>query len=362
MLTKFLKNLALVFVLVFCAELGVSQSNDQNSPTPLTTNEIKGEIKARAIGDSRTTTYYFVFSGKRGDVFINVVTSNLNGTIDLFSLNGLKPRTKITLFADNPESETGRVVYMRQSERLLLRIQGRTPNDDPATFLIKFAGSFSPVSAADYDDTSPTVGSGTEGSVRVNSAGTIIEDLNAKANRDVDEKIAVKSGESLDSPGKKTQTERTDTKDAKTIAGNVGIEEADNPELNKAETPVTQKIVKPKISSAPTAVSPKVTDKSNAVSASNTKEITVGVGRVKPKRSALVTISRSKEKGVSEPTLEEKLAKVNLQLILKSGTVFTRPMNEVISVNVIKGILTIVTSEGKIIEFSILEVLKMTIE
>ena len=64
------------------------------------------------------------------------------GQIDIFTADGLRPLTKIVIFADAASNETGRIVYLRRPERLLLRIQGRTPNDDAAAYRIKFAGSF----------------------------------------------------------------------------------------------------------------------------------------------------------------------------------------------------------------------------
>ena len=33
-------------------------------------------------------------------------------------------------------------IYFRQPQKVILRIEGRTPNDDPAEFQIKFAGNF----------------------------------------------------------------------------------------------------------------------------------------------------------------------------------------------------------------------------
>ena len=98
-----------------------AQSTDQNFPTPVTTNEINGKIPARDVGDARLTSYFYVFNGNQGDVFINVVTKNLDGDIDVFTLNGLRPMTKIRVYSDNSDSETGRIVYLRQPEKLILR-------------------------------------------------------------------------------------------------------------------------------------------------------------------------------------------------------------------------------------------------
>ena len=153
-----------------------AQSSSQNFPTPITANEISGTIKARDIGDSRLTTYFYTFNGNQGDVFINVVTNNFNGDIDIFAVEGLRPLTKIVVYADSSINETGRVIYLRKPEKILMRIEGRSPNDDPATFQIKFAGSFAPSTdiAASDEQKPPEVEKKEQGEVIVNSVGTII--------------------------------------------------------------------------------------------------------------------------------------------------------------------------------------------
>jgi hypothetical protein len=69
------------------------------------------------------------------------------------------------------------VVYLRQSAKLILRIQGRSPNDEAATFRIKFAGSFEPQQAIAENSApeAPEVKSENQTDVRVNSVGTILE-------------------------------------------------------------------------------------------------------------------------------------------------------------------------------------------
>jgi hypothetical protein len=66
---------------------------------------------------------------------------------------------------------------LRKPERLILRVEGRTPNDDPATFRIKFAGSFQALGENEQTDApaEPKVASGSDSDVRVNSVGTIIQ-------------------------------------------------------------------------------------------------------------------------------------------------------------------------------------------
>ncbi|MGH9819191.1 MAG: hypothetical protein ACRD43_03395, partial [Pyrinomonadaceae bacterium] len=153
-----------------------AQSTSQNFPTPVTTGEVKGEIRARDIGDPRLTTYFYTFNGSQGDMFVNVVSKNFNGDIDIFIADGLKPLSKIVVYADISDTETGRVIYLRQPAKIILRVEGRTPNDDPAIFKLKFAGSF--VASTDIGEQEPDlpeVTGANNSRTKVNSVGTVIE-------------------------------------------------------------------------------------------------------------------------------------------------------------------------------------------
>jgi len=169
--TKLLIAFAVLAALFAGSAIG--QSPDRNFPSAVTESEISSTIKARDLGDSRLTTHYWVFDGSQGDIFINVVTQNFSGDIDVYQASDLKPLTKIVMYADTGVSETGRVIYMRQPGRLLLRVQGRTPNDDPASYKIKFAGSFVAL-APRKEEAPPTVGDSESTGIKVNSVGTIV--------------------------------------------------------------------------------------------------------------------------------------------------------------------------------------------
>jgi hypothetical protein len=150
-----------------------AQSTEQEYPAPVTQSELSGTIRARDIGDARLTSHYWAFDGEQGDIFINVVTQNLSADIDVYLGDGLRPLTKMVVFADAGTTETGRVIYMRQPGRLLLRVQGRSPNDDPARYTIKFAGSFVAL-APERLPKPPTVGDLSDTGVAVSSSGAIL--------------------------------------------------------------------------------------------------------------------------------------------------------------------------------------------
>ena len=335
----------IVYVLGFCVAalcltcLVKAQSSDQNFPTPVTTNEINGVIKARDIGDSRLTTYFYAFDGGQGDIFINLVTKNLSGDIDIFAADGLRPLAKMVVYADADANETGRIIYLRKPERLLLRVEGRPPGDDPATFRIKFAGSFvalkptkapelvKPVSTSKKDETG----------VHVNSVGTII---------DVKPKQA---------PVKNVETDKA--KSAETPPKDVKANEA-----------------KAKESSANTAKKPVVVVSDLPIPTAKTEPIrkpvepapkTVATRPVKPKNTD--TSAKPNKKPVEPPAkTEEKkpdpLADIRLIIQLKDGGVIERRLSEIVKFSVDNGVLTVVAKDGKIVRYSMLLVAKVTIE
>jgi hypothetical protein len=389
---------------LFFTVASFSQSTDQNLPTAITSNQIDGEIKARDIGDSRLTTYYYIFNGNRGDIFINVVTKNLNGDIDIFSAQGLNPLTKITLFADNSESETGRVVYMRKPEKLILRIQGRSPNDDPATFQIKFAGSFEPLdSVANKNENDfPTINATNQGSVKVNSVGTIIEeppkpkaeiktvdsdaDIQAK-NIENDKKAEIDEKEKIANKDENiAEKDVTDTEDRKEIENKVAETKTEEktkiskqPEIPATFDPTkkvddiikeenaknnSRIIITDPFKKDDSEVKPEEIKKSEIID--EKPDLTVEFANKPKNTSAVVTIEREPETVINKEEKTEKeispFAKIFLKVELKNGEKFEISMSEVSSMNVIKGVLTIVTNEGKIREYSILDIVKTIIE
>ncbi len=310
---------ALSGVLIFCA-LAAGQSRDQNFPTSITANEVNGTIKARDIGDSRLTSYYYAFDGTQGDIFINVVTRNFSGDIDVFTKDTLRPLTKIVIYADSGVGETGRLIYLRKTESLLLRIQGRTPNDESATFRVKFGGSFvalkarvnelAPVGAAEPDRTDPIV----------NSVGTIIENrpkaLSVKEMPPTIEKL---------------------------------------PEVIRSEKGEKGAAVKAK------ETAPSQTRKSARVVIESTikePETAADLAEIPPPKTSRSSKTESNSKKKPDP-----LAGIRLILLMKDGTQIERPMTEVSKFSVDKGVLTVVSKRnGAIAKYSILDVARVTIE
>ncbi|CAN5385597.1 hypothetical protein BH20ACI2_BH20ACI2_23840 [soil metagenome] len=280
------------------------------------------------MGDSRQTSYFYAFEGVQGDIFINVVTKNLTGDVDVFTADSLHPLTKIVLYADSSPNETGRLIYLRKPARLILRVEGRTPNDDPATFRIKFAGSFVALAAKETEEAPVVERSERDDSsgVRVNSVGTIIEVLPQKTKRtesapEKKEAVAEPEAEPAEAvtPGKETPAVRiSPSPEVKTIFGNKSTRREEN-----------------------VSGTPKKNETSPATARRNR-------GR-----------TPSPEAEVKAP---DPLASIRLVIEMKDGEVIERPMNEVIRFSVDKGILTVITNDRKTVRYSILLVERVTIK
>jgi len=350
--------LCVAAVLIFLVSLiAQAQSTNQNFPTAVTSNEISGTIRARDIGDARLTSYFYTFNGNQGDVFINVVTKNLDGDIDVFTVEGLRPLTKIRVYSDNPEGETGRVIYLRQRQKLLLRIEGRTPTDDPASFRIKFAGSFQAVAGVAETDESkqPEVTSTQETDVRVNSVGTIIEVKPKPTPKPTTAKVEPEKPEKPQKSDEKTEAEKSET-----AKKDEPEEKAD--EDKKPEVIITDRLPEKKDDSEN---KPEETGAEKETPEKNPPRRRVKTRPVKTQKPAETETTRKttpEKKTQITPVSPAELANIRLVVDFKDGRKIERPMSEILKFGVDKGILTIIAKDGSIGRYSILDIAKITVE
>lgn len=365
-----------VIIFIFSSISAFSQSTNQDSPTPITSKEISGEIRPRAIGDPRLTNYYYTFSGDQGDIFINVVTNNLDGDIDIFTLQRLEPLTKIPVFSGVPENETGRVIYLRKTEKLILRIQGRSPNNDPAKFQIKFAGSFLPIENVSENENSqlPKIDVKDQGEARVNSVGTIIKILpkqieTPKSN--INSNIENKELENIELPEKEitVSTINGDENPQNTTRIEIRKEDTDDSTETQAENAVPKVIVTDNLAGEKTEnVIESADDKKELPekkdlikSDEKIEEVSEKLETENPSKIEESNKTNTKVTEV-QPVEPSQLANISLLVKFKNGTKFKRSMDKITWFNVDKGILTIITNDGTILKFSMLEVEKMTFE
>lgn len=295
-------RLFLSSILLLAAATGIlsGQSSDQNFPTPITANELRGEIRARAVGDARLTTHFFVFEGGQGDIFINVVAKNFTGDIDIFAADDMRLLGKMAIFADVGVTENGRLIYLRRPERLLLRVEGRTPGDDPATYQIKFAGSFIAMNPV-REQAPPTI------------AGDRDTDIRTEISRSTGpQKVPV-----------------TTSKKPKNIAVVKGPAAA--PDRKRVTRPVV--VVKD-------------------YSIANERDFE------KPK-TVVKSAAPRKVPGAKRP---DPMANVRLVITLKAGTVITRVMTDIRRFGYDKGILTIVDKDGRINIYAVTDIANVTMQ
>jgi hypothetical protein len=382
---KILRLCVSALIILFLLTSAEAQSTNQSYPTAVTSNEISGAIKARDLGDARLTSYFYAFNGNQGDVFINVVANNFNGNIDVFTVNGLRLLTKIVVFADASVNETGRVIYLRKPERLILRVEGRTPNDDPATFRIKFAGSFQALGENEQPDApdEPKVASRSDSDVRVNSVGTIIQVKPKSTPREtVAETKQIKKSvadETKAEESKKVNSEdvvqqiSVETNTEKSVIAETNVKDKNERNIevseagNKIEVSVTEN------------ASPQIEKQSENIERANpaveeVKEPNISkTETIKPEGTAKTTgttkNSRGLKRDAARKARDAKTAELNVALenirlvvVLKDGAKIEKPMSEILRVGVDKGVLTVIAKDGTISRYSILDVAKMTIE
>jgi hypothetical protein len=333
------KSIHLVVVLFVTTTAFLAQSSDQNFPTPVTSNEINGQIRARDVGDSRLTRFFYVFDGGQGDIFVNVVTKNFAGDIDIFTAEALRPMTKMVIYPDgNSSNETGRLIYLRKGERLLLRIEGRSPNDDPAMFRIKFGGSFIAIAGTKEEDPPSIANSQSESGIKVNSVGTI---------------VAVKP-------------KAPPTKPPIEIPSSVPVKATAKTESKVQEVPKTEPVGESKVEASKRVVV--VSETFPVATVFNSKknsEIEKKTPETKSNSTATKTAAVKKAEKADGPTSEPKvdpLASIRLIVQLKTGEVIERPMSEIQRFSWDKGILVVIGKDGKASRYSILDVSKVTIE
>jgi len=352
------------FLMIVFTAAAYGQSTDQLFPTPVRTTEITSSIKARAIGDPRLTTYYYTFEGRQGDVFINVQSTNFTGDIDVYVLPGQVPMTKIVVYGDQPETETGRVVYLRKPERLLLRIQGRSPGDEDASVRIKFAGSFA---VSQLDDSGapdvPKVESTAETNVRVNSVGTILEVIPkatptpaAVAERSEVVADEPKSDAKIEEEKEAAKKEDAAATEPVTVSRKVEVLVTDpvKPE-ESVKDPAPRRATARNRRTRP-APTPKIEEKA-------VEEPAAEKAADPPPRTT--TRSSRRRRAATRPdeeTQPDPMANIRLVVYFKDGSTIDRPMNEVLRFSVERAVLTVISKNGTIGRYNMTEVARVSIE
>ncbi|HKO60752.1 MAG TPA: hypothetical protein VJV03_06290 [Pyrinomonadaceae bacterium] len=149
--TRALRVIGLLVFSLCVSNVASAQSSDINTPWPATSSEVTGRIDPRDLGDSRFTNHYYVFTGTPGDLVVTIEGQNLNGDIDVFTVAGLRPLMKFSLYAETATPIT-KSIFLRKREDLIIRVEARSPNDASGTYRLRFGGAFEPITSGPLFD------------------------------------------------------------------------------------------------------------------------------------------------------------------------------------------------------------------
>jgi hypothetical protein len=363
-----------------------AQSIDPNSPTPVLSNEIAGSIAPLDIGDARATRFFYIFSGMQGDLELTVESFNLEGDVDIFVANNMRPLTKVTLYAGSSANRSAKTVYLRRDEPLILRVQARTPNDAEGTYRIRLGGAFRPAAplasegSAPGDttaaNTSATTGAAATGANRkvrrVSSVGARIEEPVVEVAREEPARpeptpAPPVAGRTSPNPRparsraaarrtSRAETERRNSPNREAAGGDAEkagaskdetantARASDAPKDNEATEPAA----KPKPERARPVRVPRARGNRNTSTARRT-----GTPPAEP-----VPASPSEATAATTPAP----ASARLVLVMRDGETFERDMSGIRRVTVENGVLVIVSKAGKTERQPMTAVLRMSIE
>lgn len=345
---------------LFClGGIASGQSTDIGVPGVVSTNEVLGSIAARDIGDPRLTNHYYVFTGTPGDLLITIDSRNLNGDVDVFTLSGLRPLLKLTVYASSSSSVT-KSIYLRKRERLILRIEGRSPNDDEATYRLYFGGSFEPIirEPPGAGELAENVSPASEPTVpvRTGKKGRRVSSVGARIDEPPSAEVAA-APTPEPSPVEPAQPEEAKTERPKA--------EATRSEVTKAE--VTKAPARTRRGRrlpgrrTPTPVPPKEKPAKSEAESTSPVETTEAETKPSPTRRGSArksTAARSVAKAPPEPEPESG---PRLLIETNDGTLINRYMSSVRRVVVENGQVVVTGRDGKIERVPLANVVRMSI-
>lgn len=355
---SFRKQLFVALVLpgLLCAITStvLGQSADQSLPTPVLANEINGRITALDLGDPRSTRHFYAFEGTPGDLLITIDSKNLNGDMDIFTAVTFRALMKTTLYASSQSNQVTKGLYLRTRQILILRVEARTPNDEPGSYHVRFGGTFAPFSGgipvAENTEAQEDRASG--GSKRLSSVGaTIAEPVVATPPSITEPKPAAAN----EKPAEETATEKKTTPPKSTKA------RPTKPATVTRNTRGRARPAKPKPAPSDTEAVKTSTTKTEGTKTegAKVKEAKKETGAVE-ERASVVASDKSEP---AKPAAQE-LPPPGAHLIIESkdGTKIDRPMSTVRRVVVEGGTIVIVLKTGKIERIPMSTVARMAIE
>lgn len=315
-----LAGLSAAFLLLLLWAAGASaQSTDLGYPTPIRSGEISGSIAPRDLGDARLTRYYYLFTGTPGDLIVTAESENLEGDIDVFTAGVLRPLSKITLYAGISKSGGSKTIYLRTRQSLILRVEARTPNDNAGNFRIRFEGAFEAV-GSEVPDPEP-----------------VIPTLSSENSASSKGRRVTATGARIDEPEPEPETTATTRPDANPTPATV------TPAETPAETATTE---------SATTATPRPRTPRNRRNTRNT--------RSRPQPTNRRT-QPPEETATTAPAVEPASGP-RLIIETKDGMRIERYMTNVRRVTVERGLIVVITTDGKVERQPMINVLRMAIE
>jgi hypothetical protein len=354
-MTHKLRN-SILFLMVIAGLCAVApnsraQSSDQSLPTPVLNNEINGKIKPLDLGDPRATRHFYAFEGSPGDLLITIDSKNLNGDIDVFTSVTFRPLMKTTVYSSSQSPEVTKGIYLRTHQILILRVEARTPGDEPGTYHIRFGGTFErfsggiPVAEASSAESEETTGK---------SGANVLSSVGATIPRPPSESVETAAAKPSPSPTPETVAEKPaeETEAAKKTTASTSRRTTSRPPPRRSTRPASKPATSTKKTEAARIEPPPKTETETAKTESEKPSEEKPPVTEKP---AETTASSTKGKTQEFPA-------ARLIIEEKDGTRIDRPMSTVRRVTIEGNVIVIILKTGKIERIAMADVARMAIE
>lgn len=333
----------------FCsvAAIAKAQSTDITAPSPVATDDVSGTIVARDIGDARLTDHYYAFNAKPGDLLVTVLSDNLNGDVDVFTAGGLRPLMKFSIYAGS-SSPIIKSIFLRNSESLILRIEARTPNDDPGTYRLRFGGSFEPITTGPLVAQAEAFPAESTTTIATTKKGRRVSSVGARIEEPPEPEVAA------------APTPEPDAAEAKPVES-PAVEEAKPATRTPARSGRGRRLPGRRTRTPP----PAPTDDSTAKTETENKPATEDVIETEPK--PIPRGRRAGRRGAAErpptETSQEPESETGPRLVIETddGTLIDRYMSGIRRVTVENGLVVVVGRDGKVQRVALARVVRMSI-
>jgi len=298
---------------------------------------------------------------------VTVNSRNLNGDVDIFTAVTYRPLLKISIYANTIPPEVTKGVYFRSRQILILRVEARSPDDDPGQYRITFGGSFQPFSGgipvAENSESPSDTATASRGTKRLSSVGATLPKPPPEMTETAEAKPSPSPEKTVEKVSESTEGSRTETEKPATTArkntvspprrGSRPSTSRRPPPAKKTDTKATERATSESTKLDPAKTEPEKTEPSK-------KEkgvIDEKPSSLKEKSAAATPADNAKPQDiVAMPT--------GPRLIIeeKDGTRIERPMSSVRRVVIEGSTIVVLLKNGKTERIAMADVARMAIE